>query len=297
LVVAVSCTLDTGGLGDEAPPVVKGEVAEKTGEDVCSWYFQCACEEEDDDPFTSEEQCANAVEANVQAQVDEADEAELEYDPACAGKSLEAMKGVGCDSATEQGIHGLVALGEDLQCKLFFGDDEIGDSCTSMQLSDGDSCVRDAWCNDGVCEALEAPPAAGDECEGPLDLCSDGAYCVDAEDAGAYSCEILPGKSETCLGVYDLCDVGYTCKQTTKTCTQAPEKGEQCASTPFACAEGLYCHSSDKCVTLPPLGEPCADVPQGAANCAEGLVCEQDVCVREAAIVCGLGPAIYLPLP
>lgn len=301
LVVAVACSLDTGGLGDEAPPVVKGEVAEKSGTDICGLYFRCSCDDLDQNPYTSEEQCANAVEAGVQAQVDEGDAADLEYDAACAGQILEALDGLGCDLPSEQGVGGLVGLVEDLQCKIFFGDDEVGENCTSLQLSDGDSCVRDAWCNDGLCEAIEAPPGPGDDCIPQTqewnELCSGGSYCIDADQTGDHVCEVLPGKSDTCLGVADLCAEGYTCKQTTKTCTEAPETGEQCASTLFECAQGLYCHSSDKCVALPPVGEACADVPDGAPSCASGLTCEAGVCVREAPVVCGVGPVIFQPLP
>lgn len=295
--MAWSCTLDTGGLGDEAPPVAKGEVPQKAGDAICDLYFKCGCEDLDTNPYTSEDQCAADIAAGVRAQVDEGEAAELEYDAQCAGRIIEGLEDVVCGTATEQGLDGLIALGEKLQCKLFFGEAEAGESCSELQLSDGDSCVRDATCVDGTCEAIEVPPEPGDACDPQTQLCSGGAYCLDVDQVGSNTCEILPGKSETCLGVGDVCGEGFTCKQTTKTCTEAPANGEQCASTPFPCAVGLYCHPSNKCIALPPVGEACADVEPGAPRCAVGLTCEEDVCVRESALVCSLGPAIFTPLP
>ena len=291
-VAVAACGLDTTGQGGEAPPVAKSEFPDKAAETVCGWFYQCNCDELDGSPFTSEDQCNAELGGDFQAAVDEGDDAELIYSAKCAGEVLEFLDELGCSRSSELGVSGIVKLTEALDCKLFYGEKEAGASCTSLDMSSGDTCVEDAWCDEGTCKAITQVPGPGDSCESG-DLCSGGAWCVDVEGTGSFACEVLPAEGDTCLGVLDMCDEGLSCEQTTKECEEAPDAGSQCASTPlWQCADGLYCGPTNLCTALPPGGEACADTQFGL-RCDEGLICEEGTCVAEDPLACGIGPVIF----
>jgi hypothetical protein len=286
----VACTLDTGGLGDEVPPVSEGDVAEKGGETACNWYYKCNCDQLAGNQYTSEEQCADTIAAALQAAVDEATDAELSYDAQCAGEALAALEELECTSQSELDVETAVELLETLDCKWFYGEDQSGGGCTALMLSAGDSCVQGARCVGGTCEDVDVAPRPDEDCDGNGDICAGGAVCIDVDEDGQDTCTVLPAEGETCMGQADLCGLGLTCDQLDKTCEIAPSGGEQCSSTPSACAEGFYCHESGSCAALPPIGEACVDGPQ---QCEAGARCDNGTCATEDPLTCAFGPAVF----
>lgn len=291
----VACTLDTGGLGDEVPPVSEGDVAEKAGETACDWYYRCSCDDLPNNQYTSEDQCADAIAAGLQAAIDEANDVDLTYDGKCAGRALAALEELECTTLTELIFGPDSDVLEPYDCKWFYGEDAVGSSCTELQLSAGDSCVPEARCEAGTCQEIELPIAPGESCDPEMPNCSGDALCLDIEGGGQWACTELPEEGQTCLGQQDLCDDGLTCDQVDKLCEVAPGAGKQCASGSSACAEGFYCHDSGTCAALPPAGEPCAaSLPQ----CELGAMCDAGTCVAEDALTCNLGPNVFrLVLP
>lgn len=276
------CKADTGGGGDG---LAKDEAAEKFSEEVCASYYACDCTDFPPDIFTSEENCQAELEANILADIDTADAADLKYDEECAGRLLEWVDDLDCLSGSSIDLEDLGDFSAGLDCKVFYGDDEPGDSCERLD-DNSDSCVQDAHCENGTCVADESLPDPGDSCETAFfSLCTGGSICIDIDGGQDHKCEILPKSGDTCLGTLDLCSEGLTCDQSSKKCVTAPGAGEECAMAVIDdCAEDLYCNASNECTALPTGGENCSD-PGNA--CADGFACNgMGVCETEQPLVC-----------
>jgi hypothetical protein len=275
-----SCGADTKGQGNAVP---EDEAPERYSVDLCKLYYECGCEEFLAPwPFSSEEQCQNALEADAIGALDEGNAADLTYDGQCVADALALYDDLGCDALSDLPFDEILEVIYRVDCKLFYGGDEPGDACESLVESNGDSCVKEARCVDGTCEAAETAPGIGEECQ-DNEVCRDGAFCLDIDEDGTSVCEDLPGGGETCLGTGDWCDLGHACDQESKECAPAPAEGESCAPGPlWPCAEGLTC-SADVCEPLPGGGEACA--PQWP-QCAPGLTCSGGRCQTDPPVVC-----------
>lgn len=273
-----------GGAGGCSDDIDREEAAGVVAGTVCSNYFGCGCEEFNDS-FTSAEQCRAEQEGEYQRAIDEGEAAGLIYDGDCVERLVDELDDLGCTTLSGIETGDLVRLLESQQCKLFYGERTGGQSCDELELSDGDDCVRDHQCDDGICKRIEPVPGPGEPCDIQyISPCTGDAVCVDLDEDGENRCEQLPAAGETCLGIADLCSAGTYCDQGSKTCTQAPAAGEACAPGILdqnRCSEGTTCDDGT-CVALPTGGESCV---QG--RCAEGFTCAGGTCAAEAPLVCG----------
>lgn len=278
LLVAFSCTSpDTSGDGSGVP---KDEAPEKFAQVLCAAYYSCDCTDHNaDPPFSSEENCLLTIEAEAQSDIDAADEEELIYDKECAEQLLDFFDDLDCDTLSALSFEQLAIVAAGLECKVFHGTDDPGDSCESLSTM-SDTCVEDALCTNGIC--VESPrKGPGDACS-QGDVCTEGSICIDISGGNDNTCELLPDLGDTCLGAADLCNVGLTCDQETKACAVAPGSGEDCAAAYFdVCAEGLYC-DADVCTELPGGGEQCTQ----RGDCADGFECRAGTCQTAAPMIC-----------
>jgi hypothetical protein len=275
-----ACKADTDSGGSGVP---KDQAPETFAKELCSAYYDCACDDAvNNSPFTSQENCEAEIEAAIQADVDRADEAELFYDSTCARTALDYLDGLECTAWGDLSLEELGTLTQGVGCKVFYGTDDVGDSCESINNNSDDTCVQDATCEMGTCAAIDVLPDPGDSCDQAFSLCTQGAICIDIAGGTDNACELLPDIGETCLGTADLCAIGLACDQSDKTCQLAPDDGEACAPPAISqCADGLYC-DTDTCAPKPTGGEACMPSP----GCGEGFTCNAGTCVTDPAVIC-----------
>lgn len=285
--LAMGCGDGGGGDGSgsgpvDGDPVPADEAPQAATHTFCGAWTDCDC-----DKFSDRYASAAACEAEISAELEEelqaAQDAGLKYDPDCMGDLLALYEEFGCRTLDD-----LIADADDFAayaetCKVFYGDDAAGTSCEAPTELAGDSCARGLECLDGTCVVVEFV-AKGDACE-PADSCADGAVCVPVESATDYVCADLPEAGQTCLGMLDLCSFDAYCDQATKNCAALPGVGSACAMTslPIAgrCAAGATCED-ETCVAAPLAGEPCTDA------CAPGSSCEDNVCKVDAPLACAV---------
>ncbi|RMG94345.1 MAG: hypothetical protein D6705_16515 [Deltaproteobacteria bacterium] len=270
-----ACKDGDGSLNEEDAPG-------RTAQVMCDIYFECACaDHQDPDRFTSREHCEAEWEASVQMDLDEAEANGLVYDGECAASTLSRLESLGCETDP---LEVFADLAEQSPCKVFYGERQAGQSCTTYADLGSDDCAQGLQCNgNGVCEAFETIPGPGDPCETEFTtFCAGDAVCIDLGEGP--HCEPWPRAGETCLGQPDLCAPGLSCDQNTKTCGPAPGEGEACAPDILPqnqCAEGLGCEAGT-CQPLPGGGEPCI------ASCADGFTCEGGTCVEATPYTCNV---------
>jgi hypothetical protein len=178
-----------------------------------------------------------------------------------------------------------------MPCKLFYGEQGPGESCTDLGISNADDCEADLECSTaggmtGTC-AIDEVAAEGQPCSQMVE-CDAGLLCFDVDGDGQELCESLPIAGETCKGMADLCDIDLYCEQTNKVCTPLPGAGEPCnPGSTFGqrCTTGNVCNDqTGDCEVAPGAGEACTD------TCAIGFNCTpMGVCAEETALVCALG--------
>lgn len=275
-----ACKADTDSGGSGIP---KNEAPETFAKELCAAYYECQCDDDlNNSPFTSQENCEAEIEAAIQADVDRADEADLFYDSTCARDALDFFEGLGCTALGDLSLAELSEVTGGIGCKAFYGTDEVGEACES--INNDDTCVQGATCEQGTCAAIDALPEPGEACSPAFSLCAEGALCIDIEGGTNNTCEILPDIGETCLGTADICALGLACDQAEKTCALAPGDGEACAPPAISqCGDDLYC-DTDTCAPQPTGGEACMPFP--GPGCGEGFTCTNNTCVVEPAIIC-----------
>lgn len=276
-IAAGACKDDEGISAQDAPDAIANA--------ACDWFYACECEELDDPPYSSPENCRLEIAGDIQSAIDEGNEAELVYEPRCARLLLDAIDTVGCASLGEL-ILDPDLLGEAQaigDCKLFHGDRAGGQSCSELEHSNGDDCLPELTCIDEVCRSVANNLSVGEPCEGGDNRCASGLICLDINGGNDPVCEDLPEGGQTCKGTLDLCARQFYCEQSSKTCTPLPGAGEPCAPFPnylqARCADNTVC-DQDMCEPAPTGGEACL------VTCAQGFVCDEFVCKVAPAVAC-----------
>lgn len=292
-----------GGPGSDAPgeapnfdaldPVSLDEAAGRLG-DLCAAVLACQCEGIMDATVS---QCETMVgELVVQA---EAENAELTYDGQCVSQVMAAIEYLQCASPSQVTAYWDLAraTARALNCKMFYGEGVVGAPCTSLTVSNGDSCSRTAVCEDGTCVVRPASLPAGSPClaDSEEQQCAVGLACLPTTVAAtAHACVRLPKKGEGCY-LKALCDVGLTCKD--EFCEKLPAVGDPCAQADDlmkrSCSPQAECVGGT-CVVLPKGGEACS---AGSRSCSPGYACEGGTCVAEVPAICEGGSFPLFPIP
>lgn len=271
------------GSDDDGGSVGQGDAPNAVAVALCGDYFDCNCDE-NDQTFSSQKDCELQVAATVQQAIDEGKAAELTYDGSCIPKLTSLVDALNCRASGQIGFDtNLIRLYQDyVDCKLYYGSNQPGESCTSLADSAGDDCVRGSRCQLGVCGALVARGGVGAPCQ-QGDECDAGLVCVGVDNLTDKTCQNLPTAGQTCLGTQDLCTTTAYCDQSSKKCASLPGTGQACAPSPNIalrrCAEGNTCEQ-DTCEAAPGAGEVCV------VECAVGYSCENSRCVKGQSASC-----------
>jgi hypothetical protein len=274
-----------GEVDDDAGTVSAGDAPESVAKEACLTYFACECDQITGE-FLSRDACELEVSATVQRAVDEGEQAGLTYNGECFAGVEAFYATLGCLSIADllyaAGV--AVAVEESDDCKPFHGDRREGESCTSLSITDGDDCLAELKCENGVCAKKESATLRreGEAC-GNNEQCRAGLACVAVQLNGEQACHELPGPGKTCLGVLDLCDSSAYCDQVVKKCASLPGAGKPCAPSPSYLMARCDPHSvceSDTCQPAPGLGEACA------GKCDAGLYCTGGTCQEAQPIAC-----------
>ncbi len=282
-IMVVACN-DGGGLSAQDAPTVIANAA-------CDWFYSCNCANLDDARFSSIEDCRLEVAGEVQDGIDEGEAAGLSFSSECAQRVVDLIDTLGCATLGELILdpRKLGAALEIQDCKLYYGERGAGQHCTALEHSNGDDCVPEYACIDGVCQVVANDLRPGDSCMPQDSRCATGLVCLDINGGTDPKCETLPSVGETCKGTLDLCEVQYYCEQSSKTCTRLPSVGQACAPFPnylqMRCDFGAVC-VNETCEAAPGGGEPCL------VTCAEGFSCENGVCVESPALACAYVPFV-----
>ena len=288
LVALSACGSDDGGT------VSLEDAPEAAARSVCGAYFDCSCADFQTSPWADEGACRDDVELVFQAALNEGQDAGLSYDETWIPLFDDAVRALDCrdvDGALQALPYGdpslqLIALFD--AGKLFFGDVPAGGSCSgSLDLIDGDDCVRGSSCVQGQCVAeTEGTGAAGSPCGSAAD-CERGLDCAIVDDVNTFECVKLPGSGGSCLGVLNLCGGNLACDVGSGRCRSLPGVTEQCLdNNPITprCEQYAVCGSGGVCQPAPDEGQACDD------QCARGLVCEGGSCARNEAFACTVAP-------
>jgi hypothetical protein len=279
ILLVAGCPDDGGGGGGSAVgPVPEDDAPETAVNVVCAQFESCDC----DPASAAPDGCEASIEDQVREAQGDATAAGLEYDAACMGKYLSGYRELGCRTVSDFTFEELVALAREYQCKVYYGTDEPGEACETVEDL-GDSCVVGSLCVDALCVALTDPVAEGQECNDDVNFvtaCVAGTICLDIDDDGRPSCVRIPELNDPCLGAVQICNVGLACMD--GTCLAAPGEGEACHLTGGnPCGEGLECNfETSVCQLLPAGGEDCTFA------CADGFTCDGGRCVALEPIVC-----------
>lgn len=237
--------------GTSAPPVPKEELAESSGEALCTDLGACcSAAGHAYDVAACKQTMRDVVEGFL---IGPAESEGAEYDAQAAGDCLAWMQSSAkscsfgdapeaCDRiyvgvkqpgiACESDIGCAPVAGADVQCEgecIATPRGKAGDACsgTCTDHGDGESCsgssgqTGDArcWTNDGVfcdqdgtCQALLP---LGSECD--FEGCVDTAYCSNG------SCIPRLGAGEVCAGDWDACQAGLYCSQAGVCIAEEPE--------------------------------------------------------------------------
>ncbi len=157
-----------------------------------------------------------------------------------------------------------------------------GESCADVE-----NCATGLYCtevNTGTLGVCKPSIALGGECKLTQD-CKDGLVCNAAAVFGSCFfqtcdannvCTQGAASGAKCNGIGLECPKDQICAVASSApglCSTAPGLGGDCnfINGYFQCGPTLACQRvSQKCVTVPKAGEPCANVP---LECAAGLVC------------------------
>ncbi len=264
---------------DDLEPISSSEANEQLGA-LCTTLLACEC-------GTMEEaslgDCTNLVGALMTGAVSE--NAEFTYDGACIAKVLTALDYLECASLSQVAAYFdlAVAVATVGSCKLFYGTGMVGDECTVLEQSNGDSCGQALVCEGGSCVARPRTGLELSVCE-TQDDCALGLVCVpEALESDTKLCVDLPSRGEPCyLGA--LCELGTSCIELT--CEELPGTGDACAAVPDwaerSCAPDAQCVDGE-CKPLPGMDEDCTE----SEECAPGFACDGETCTVESPVVCG----------
>ncbi len=244
--------------------------------DFCDQQASCSCSAP---PYATAEDCVSSLNGQVDQLKSFAMTKGLTFDQGCYEQSFGTFASLGCGTDFEDSNTTCS------YCAIIHGDKSVGAACTGEGFSD---CARNLFCADGVCQDLcsQQELKAGEVCakkEGDLTTsvgsCGSGLYC---DYAGAtLKCTPLKGDGEACDAFENNCKEGLACSSTDSTCGPPPAEGEACTSI---CAANLTCDGG-VCGPLPGEGAPCTDF----GECANGLDCDDDVCVTPEPLVCQVG--------
>jgi len=264
---------------EELEPVSASDANEQLGA-LCTTLLACECGTMEE---ASLDDCTDLVGALMTGAVSE--NAEFTYDGACVAKVLTALDYLECASLSQVGAYFdlAVAVATVASCKLFYGTGVVGDACTILEQSNGDSCGQDLVCEDGTCVARPRTGEALSECV-TQDDCALGLICVpETLESETKLCIDLPTSGESCyLGA--LCELGLSCVE--ERCEPLPEVGDACATVPDwaerSCAPDAVCVDG-MCKPLPGVDEACTE----SEECAPGFSCDGETCRVESPVVCG----------
>ena len=275
ILVVAGCKDDGGG--SSVGPVPESEAPQTAVNVICDQFVSCDC----DPANAAPDGCEASIDEQVRQAQGDATAAGLEYDADCMGRYLSAFRDIECLTDGEISLEQLVQLARETQCKVFFGTEEPGQPCETIDDL-GDSCRKGALCYEEVCVAITDPAAVGEECDPALEVsaCTTGAFCVDIDGDDRPTCVKFPASGDACLTALQLCGEGLACMD--GTCVPAPGNGEAChigGGNP--CAEGLGCTPETiVCEPLPVGGEMCT------SDCADGFDCDDGRCVAQEPIIC-----------
>ncbi|MCA9641637.1 MAG: hypothetical protein H6718_08250 [Polyangiaceae bacterium] len=278
-VLPYGCSSDDGG-----GSVSQSDAPNAVAKALCGDYYGCSCDEDNPSVFSSQDDCEFQIAATVQQAIDEGKAAGLSYDDTCIPKLRTVVSTVNCRSGSQVALDSsfLEAAYEFTDCKIYYGPNQPGEACQSLNDSSGDDCVKGSVCVAGVCGPLVARGGVGASCQQNAE-CDPGLYCIGIDNQNAKTCQSLPSVGQTCLGTLDLCATTAYCDQATKKCASLPGVGQACAPSPNVllrrCADGSTCNQ-DTCEAAPGAGEACA------LECAVGYACEANRCVKPPSASC-----------
>lgn len=280
ILAVAGCKDDAGGGGSSVGPVPEDDAPETAVNVICGQFDSCDC----DPANAAPDGCAASIDEQVRQAQGAATAAGLEYDAACMGRYLSGLKELGCRTLGDFTFDELVELAREYQCKVFYGTDQPGEACETVDDL-GDSCAAGSLCFESLCVAIGEPAAEGEECSTELDFlsaCVEGTFCLDIDGDQTTRCVKIPEAGEACLGSLQICDVGLVC--TDGSCVVGPGEGEACNTGGISqCGEGLQCNfETSICELLPTGGEACT------FSCADGFDCEDNRCVAQEPVICGV---------
>jgi hypothetical protein len=276
ILVVAGCKDDAGG--GSVGPVPEAEAPQTAVNVICGQFVSCDC----DPANAAPDGCEASIDEQVRQAQGDATAAGLEYDAACMGNRLSLYRELGCRRSGDITLDELIALSRKYDCKVFYGTDQPGEPCETVEGL-GDSCANRSVCHEDLCVALTDPAAEGEECNNEidfLDACVTGTYCFDIDGDERPICIKIPELNDPCLGSLQVCGEGLGCFD--GTCLVAPGEGEEChLMGGNACAEDLSCNlETGLCEPLPEGGETCF------LFCADGFDCEDGRCVAQEPIIC-----------
>jgi hypothetical protein len=216
------------------------------------------------------------------------------YDGQCVAQVMAAIEYLQCASTSQATAYWdlTLAAARANSCKMFYGEGALGDACTTLESSNGDSCNRDGVCEGGICVVRPGSAPAETPCTASAE-CAVGLACLpkSAEDTEENVCVELPEAGQECyLGA--ICNVGLTCNA--GSCAELPPVGHPCAAQPDllerTCSPVGECVSGT-CQALPGAGEDCP----ASSPCAPGFACLGGTCRAEDPAICGSGAFPLFP--
>lgn len=270
--------------GDNLPGIELSELEASRRAAECERYVRC-------DLFGAEDVCTALFrETYDPALTAMVDAGKLSYDPIAAAACNEALAARSCDTTAADAralpavcsrvLIGTIAAGatcaDDRECGTGRCDAPrciLNACCTGgcaayvAPAKIDEACVPDTGCIEGAfcgadmhCHALGAMSAACDQ-----DLhCAVGLACIGATELQAGACRPLPKLGEPCP--YLRCaEIGARCDGVT--CVPVGITGAPCAND-TECSEFHRCEpTTQRCVDLPTLGQPCYGRCAGEAWC------------------------------
>lgn len=206
---------------------------------------------------------------------DAVDAGRLTYDPVAASACIDAIEGLEGDPCTVEDMNRVIVA----ECDGVF----VGD------LAQGEECVFDVECGDGLRCANDGNPACGQTCQ-PTDNCG-GVTCGEG-----MRCVAFGGDREFCERAQELgeeCDLAWECGEDVQrvrcrsgrdgargVCAERGSSGvnEPCGLEDYFCEEGLVCDVRNgvcmvpRAVAMGEEGEACSNGIE-AQTCELGLVC------------------------
>jgi hypothetical protein len=283
-----------GTAGDPAIPVE--EAAATMAAARCAAYFACDCAVMlDEELWIDQAACEADVRPWFDEQVSIGEELGLQYEPSCVAEYIAFYEAPGCAASSDVSAQ---AYAEVVQCELFHGSAQVGESCESdiVFLPGVDDCAPELTCVNGFCEALKAEgqPCNGvaaiqPDCEHPL-FCDPaqsppscqprraiGGHCDDDEMCGPdgfcqdETCVPTQAPGESCWGAGE-CTYGhcteFTCVAVAAACTPwSFEISDSCGDGRSAAADFIEansaCEVDEDCVALDAIcyeGTPCGSI-------------------------------------